>query len=105
MKPLTEILEQINNQVDRYDTCQLGNVQDQAEIGRSISTALYWLEVYRVEAYNRWLDVYNETTGTNAAKEKAADSQVRELYQIRHIDRAASRVLEMLRSSIGVNKR
>lgn len=105
MKTLNEILDNINKAVERYETCKLGLVQEQAEIARDLAVNLYWLVEHRKIAHEAWLSVYfNSKASSGAAKEREADTSVKELYAIRHISTSATKVLEMLRSTISVNK-
>ena len=64
MKILEEILTDINDLVDRYHTLKLNQVADQSEILRGLSSNLFFLEDHRVEAHEKWLDVYNNHQGT-----------------------------------------
>ena len=105
MKDLNEILANIDNAVSRYEHCKLGLVQDQAEIARDLSVNLHWLTDHRKQAHEAWLSVYlNSKASSSAAKEREADIKVGELYAIRHITTSASKVLDLMRTTISINK-
>jgi hypothetical protein len=104
LKPLEDILNNINQAIERYETCKLGLVHDQSEIARTISANLHWLTEWRVYYHAEWMSVYFETSGTNASKEREADYRVPELYKIRQFMTSGSKVLDSLRSTISVNK-
>lgn len=104
MRDLGEILEKINEAVSDYETKKLGLVHDQAEILRNISTGLYFLVSHKVEAHNKWMSSYMNHKGSNAARERFADSEVPELYLIRQVMSSAAKVQESLRSTISINK-
>ena len=105
MRDINEILSKIDDAVERYETCKLGLVQEQAEIARDLSVNLYWLTPHRIEAHEAWLSVYlNSKAPSSAAKEREADIKVGELYTIRQTTTIANKVLDILRSTIGVNK-
>ena len=102
---LEETLEQINKAVDDYHTLKLSLVSEQSEILRNLSTGLYHLELFRVEAHEKWQSVYFNSEGkTNAAKEKEADFKVPELYKIRRIMTGAKIVTDAVRSTISSNR-
>ena len=105
MKPLNEVLSEINKAIEQYEVCRLNQTQHQGEILRALSVNLHWLAEHRIEAHEKWLSVYFKSTGTSsAAKEREADSVVRELYQIRRMMDSASKVMDSLRSTISINK-
>lgn len=105
MKDLNEILSNINKAIERYENCKLGLVHEQAEIARDLSVNLHLLTAHRKQAHEDWLSVYmNSKANSSAAKEREADIKVGELYMIRHITTSANKVLDMLRSTISINK-
>jgi hypothetical protein len=103
-KELELILNDLREVRHDYDSMYLKEVNKLSELLRKIMSKLFYLADIRVEYHEKWLDVYNETTGTNAAKEREADNQVRELYQIRHITRIAEKTGEAIRSQISLYK-
>ncbi len=106
MKPLEEILLNINDSVDRYQTLLLKNVSEQSDILRDLTTALSQLEVHRADYYDQWLNVYFTCKHTSdAARCKWADNEVKELHRIRKIMRGGYKVVESIRSTISVSKR
>jgi predicted outer membrane protein len=101
-KELEAILDDLKTAGDTYDAMYLKDVDSLSTVLRMIMSANFYLVEYRVEAHERWLDVYNETSGTNAAKTRVADTEVKELYQIRHISRISEKVADSIRSQIGI---
>lgn len=105
MKDLNEILANIETAIERYENCKLGLVHEQAEIARDLSVNLHYLTAHRKQAHEDWLSVYmNSKATSSAAKEREADIKVGELYMIRHITTSANKVLDILRSTISINK-
>lgn len=106
MRELDEILIDIARYIEMYQNMKLKLVSDQSNILRSLTTNLAQLEVYRADYYDLWLDVYfKQKNGvSNAAAEKLADKEVKELHHIRKIMRGAYKVCDSIRSTISVNK-
>ena len=104
MTELESILKRITDVRDEYDKMYLKDVDKLSELLRQVMSANFYLVEIRVEAHERWLDVYNETNGTNAAKERAADFEVKELYHIRHIMRLAEKQVQVLITQISFYK-
>lgn len=106
MKQLEAILTAINEEVDKYHQLQLKAVLDQSEILRNLTSNLYFLEQYRIEAHEKWLSVYHNSQAKSAAgKEREADNVVRELYLIRRVMTSGYRVVDSIRSTISIHKR
>lgn len=105
MKELDEVLTQIRKAREDYDTMTLQDNLKLSEILRTLSSNLFYLTEYRITAHERWLTVYNQSSGTNAAKEREADNQVKELYMIRHIHAQGNKLVDVIRSQIGIYKR
>ena len=103
-KELEVILNDIRKVRDEYDKMYLKDVDKLSELLRRIMSANFYMVEIRIEYHERWLDVYNETKGSNAAKERESDHQVRELYQIRHITRVAEKTAEAIRSQMSYYK-
>jgi len=102
---LQKILDNINKNIDDYHSLQLKLVKDQSEILRSLTTNLFFLERYRIEAYEKWQSTYFQSKGTSgAAKEREADFKVPEIYQIRRIMTGAYKVVDSIRSTISIYK-
>jgi len=104
MKELEQILNDLREVRDCYDKMYLKDVDKLSNLLRRMMSAMFYLVEIRIEAHERWLDAYNETPGTNAAKEREADNQVRELYQIRHITRISEKTADAIRSQISLYK-
>jgi hypothetical protein len=105
MRDLKNIIEVLNNSIERYETCQLGLVADQSEILRDLSTSLHWLEEHRVKAYADWMSYYFNSKGkTNAEKEREAEKMCPELYMIRHFISSGRLVFDSVRSTLSANK-
>lgn len=105
MKPLNEILEAINEAVDKFESCELSFTHKQSEILRDLSANVYFLTQYRIEFHKEWMKVYFESKATSsAAKERDADYKVPELYTIRHVMSSANKIIDSLRTTISANK-
>lgn len=103
---LYTILDNINKAVEGYHNLQLNLVRDQSELLRGLTTNLYFLEKYRIEAYEEWQSVYFQSKGTSgAAKEREADFKVPELYKIRRIMEGGYKVVDSIRSTISIYKK
>lgn len=106
MRELETILTDINTLIDKYHNLQLNLVRDQSEILRGLTTNLYFLEAYRIQYYNKWQSVYFNSMGkTGAAKEREADHDVPEIYQVRRIMTGAYKVVDSIRSTISIYKK
>lgn len=57
-----------------------------------LRTHLFRLTEMRIEAHNKWLEARHQVEGSEAAKDRHADNEVKELYQLRYIIKAASDV-------------
>lgn len=105
MKPLNEILDNINKAVANYETKQLSLTHEQSEILRDLSVNLHWLAEHKIEANKNWNWAYfNSKEKSATAKEREADFKVPELYTVRQILSSASKVLDSIRSTISANK-
>ena len=105
MRDLTSILESVSETNDKYRTLEVSFTQTQSELLRDYDCAFFDLTEHRIFYHNQWLDVYNKTTGSNAAKAREADIEVRELYLIRHTMTAIKTKIDVLRSNISANKK
>lgn len=102
---LQTILTNIDIQIDRYHNLKLTLVKDQSEILRHLTSNLYFLERYRIEAHEKWQSTYFQSAGkSSAAKEREADFKVPEIYQIRRIMTGSYKVVDSLRSTISIYK-
>ena len=105
MKQLNEICQNINKAVEDYETCKLGDIHTQSNIGRALAVNLKYLSDYKVEYHERHNQAFIESgEKSDKKKEMEADIQVPELYKIRQIQRSAEKVLEVIRSTISANK-
>lgn len=105
MKNLEEILNNINEAVSNYEHLELIQTDRQSEALRKLTSNLFFLEKYRIDFYNLWNELYEMSTGSNAAKEKQCDLKVPELYMIRRIMTSGYKVADSLRSTISTNRK
>lgn len=105
MKDFKEVLSEIRAARDEYDKMTLQDNLKLSEILRRLSSNLFYLTEYRIEAHEQWLDIYNAAQGSNAAKEREADNQVKDLYMIRHIHTQGNKLVDVIRSQIGIYKK
>jgi hypothetical protein len=104
MIPLTDILASIEAANDRYRTLKLSFASDLTEILRDLSCASYDLIEHKRLSKNEWLDAYNKFKGSNAAKERFADSEVRELGMIRDVMRHLKTQQFVIGQTVSLNK-
>jgi hypothetical protein len=102
---MEEVLDRINKAVDEYNNLNLFDYHQLSEILRTLTANLFYLEKYRKEAHEEWLDVYKETEGTNANKERVADDKVRALYLLRRIMTSSYKIIDAIRSQISIYKK
>lgn len=107
MKPLEDILIEIQDTIENYQNMKLKLVADQSNYLRILTTNLAQLETYRADYYDKWLDEYFLQKGnfSNAAAEKVADNKVSELHTIRMIMRGGYKVCDAIRSTISIYKK
>lgn len=105
MKELTGILTEINNSIEKFETCKLSFTQEQSEILRTLSVNLHWLAEHKVAANKSWMyEYFNSKEKSAAGKEREADFKVPEMYKIRQLMASGYKVLESIRSTISANK-
>lgn len=104
MKPLNKILYSINLANDRFRTLELGFVSEQSEILRDLSCAFVDLIPHKKEARENWINAYNSIKGSNASKERHADSEVMEYDLVRDIMKAVELQMNSIRSTLSANK-
>lgn len=105
MRELSDILQDINDANEKYRTLKLSFTIEQSEILRTYSCCYLDLVDHKRMAREEWLAVYNSAPGSNAAKEREADSAVQEHDLITNILRAVSIQIDSIRSTISVNKK
>lgn len=101
LKPLLDIIEEVQSINTRYRTCKLSLTHDQAEILRDLSVCYSDLVIHKIEAKKQWLNSYNSAKGTNAAKEREADTLVQDYDLITYLLRAVDNQIQSIRSTIG----
>ena len=101
---LNKILEVINGANDRYRTLKLSQTIDQSEILRDLSVSYSDLTDHKIKAREQWLDIYNGSKGSNASKERQADSEVLEYDMIKDIMKACELLMNSIRSTLSANK-
>lgn len=102
---LEEILTNIQTANDKYRVLKLSHVQEQSEILRDLSCAYTDLSIlFKREYREQWLDVYNTANGSNAAKERIADTEVKEYDLINDVLKAVDIQIKSLITNISANK-
>lgn len=105
MKQLNDICQNINDAVEKYEVCKLGDIQTQSEIGRTLSVNLKYLSDHKIDFHNLWNKAFLDSEEkSDKKKEMEANERVPELYMIRQIQRSAQTVLDVVRSTISANK-
>ena len=102
---LGDILKEIDEAIETYNSMSLDDIKLQSDCLRKLTTNLYRLEGFRIEAKEMWLSVYFSKAGTNAAREKISDNEVKDLYRIRRLLDSGYKVADSIRSTIGVYKK
>lgn len=98
---LEEVLEKISEIVLIWNS---GQYKDLHEMRRQITSNLFFLSHYQIEAKKEWMfKYYNCNEGSNAAREKWADMQVPELYQCRKISETGKGVAIAIGEEIKLN--
>lgn len=102
---LNEVLENLNDVVERYQNVPLIEVKSLREILRDLGCNLSYLTVLRKEYYSKFQSVVFHSKGTSqAAKIKEAEWQVQELDEIRKILRHYSELQKDIRTQISLYK-
>lgn len=104
MKPLLEVLQTINDATDRYRTLQLSHTIEQSEILRDLSVSFKDLTDHKIESGKEWLNAYNSIKGSNASRERHADTEVMEYDLITANMKAVSNLMDAIRSTLSANK-
>lgn len=105
MKPLDEIMTEVNKCIDDLETTKLSFTQPRSEILDKLSTNYYHLTDHRVKFHEDWMSVYfNSKAKSHSAKERESDIKCPEMYKIRHVMSSVKLVIDSLRTSISANK-
>lgn len=104
MRDLVTILENINDVNDKYRVQKLSFTIEQSEILRDLSCCYTDLIEHKRLYREQWLDIYNQTAGTNAHKEREADLTVKEYDYVKDVLKAVQMQIDCLRSTISANK-
>jgi hypothetical protein len=89
-KEFNSVLLAISGLITSYEDNEYMNLH---YLHTLLTCNMYYLAEYQVRFKNEWLKAYYQSEETsNAAKEKAADATVPELYQCRKILEFASKV-------------
>ena len=103
---MEEILKNIDDAINDYNDLKLFNCNLQlSEILRKLNSNLFYLERHRLHYYKKWQSVYFQSKGSSdAAKTRESDNQVIELYQLRRLMTSAYKIVDGIRSQIGIYK-
>ena len=102
---LEEILQNLQDVVDRYQDVPLIETQTLSEILRDLGCNLSYLVQLRKDYYTQFQSViFNSRGSSNAAKVKEAEFQVPELDEIRKILRHYSELQKDIRTQISLWK-
>lgn len=102
---LEEILNNLNNVVERYQNIPLIEVNALSEILRDLGCNLSYLVEIRKEYYNQFQSVvFNSRGSSQSAKIKEAEFKVPELDEVRKILRHYGELQKDLRSQISLWK-
>ena len=102
---LEEVLENLNDVVERYQNVPLIEVLTLSEILRDLGCNLSYLVILRKHYYNEFqVAFYNSDGSSQSAKTKHAEKQVPELDEIRKILRHYGELQRDLRTKISLYK-
>jgi hypothetical protein len=104
MREYQEIFDEIESIRERYKVQKLSFISDQAEMLRDISCCYDELTDHKSYQRERWMAVYNLTTGSVAAKERFADTQVPEYDKVKDKLSSCKMLKESLVSTLSANK-
>lgn len=105
MKPLNDILSDVQALVSELEVKKLELIRDRSEISDKLAICNYWLVGHRDFFKKKWEIAYsNCPEKSHVSKERFADNQVPELYTIRHVMGAIKLLIDSLRTSISANK-
>lgn len=102
---LLEVLNNLNNVVERYENVPLIETKELSEILRDLGCNISYLVQLRKEYYLKFQSVYfNSTANTHAGKERESMQKVPELDEIRKVLRHYSELQKDIRSQISLWK-
>ena len=102
---LEEVLNNLNDIVERYQNVPLIEVFKLSEILRDLGCNLSYLVTLRKHYYNEFQNVYYESkASTNAGKVRQAEHDIPELDEIRKILKHYSDLQSDIRSQISLYK-
>lgn len=91
-KPLRQILDEIADGVEEYESGAWQTKEKLVKIQRSLSSNVYYLTQHNIEAFQNWNSLVHKFSGSNAAGQTYANEEVPELRLTRKILEAAKNV-------------
>jgi len=99
---MTEILTKITDIIDTYESGAWQSVENLRIMLRELSSNYYYLTKYNIEYFNKHNAIQYLHKGSVASGLILANEQVSELRETRKILYAASKVIDAMRSEIGI---
>ena len=102
---LNEVLNNLDNVVERYQNVSLFELKQLSEILRDLGCNIAYLTTLRTDYYSKFQSIIFHSKGTSAAaKVKEAEWQVQELDQIRKILKHYGDLQSDIRTQISLYK-
>lgn len=101
---MQEILDKITQIVAIYNTGEFIPKERLIKMQRSLSSNIYFLTQYNIEAFNEWNSVVYNFKGSNAAAQAEANNLVPELRMTRKILEAAKGVSISINNELSIMK-
>ena len=102
---MNEHLERLTDSISEYENGTYLTKDRLRELLRTITSEIYFLTQHQIEAKNAHNSFLHEWTGTVAKGEIFAHQEIPELYQLRHILRAAQNVVTSITMEISILNR
>ncbi len=103
-KDLREILHELADNVEEYESGKWQSKENLILIQRSISTNVYYLTQHNIDAFQEWNAIVHKFKGSNAAGQTLAHEEVPELRLTRKILEAAKNVQISISNELGIMK-
>ena len=101
---MEEILKKIHNTIGEYESGAFVTEEKLRELSRDLSSSMYHLTKYNIEAYNKWNSLVFNSDKSVAAAKVEADYKCPELRLTRKILEAARNVAISINSELKIIK-
>lgn len=101
---MDEVLEKISKIVEIYNTGEFISKERLIKMQRSLSSNIYFLTKYNIDAFNEWNSIVYNFDGSNASAQVKANEEVPELRMTRKILEAAKGVSISINNELSIMK-